>query len=41
MNYHQYKIHSKTLTDRNPRETAAQGGVIGEDGMFKGEDMGN
>ena len=30
----------KDFEDRNPRETAAQGGVIGEDGMFKGEDMG-
>ena len=30
----------KDFEDRNPRETAAQGGVIGKDGMFKGEDMG-
>ena len=25
----------KDFEDRNPRETAAQGGVIGEGGMFK------
>ena len=30
----------KDFEDRNPRESAAQGGVIGEGGMFKGEDMG-
>ena len=30
----------KDFEDRNPRETAAEGGVIGDDGMFKGEDMG-
>ena len=30
----------KDFEDRNPRETAAQGGVIGKDGMFSGQDMG-
>jgi len=30
----------KDFEDRNPRETAAQGGVIGKDGMFPGQDMG-
>ena len=30
----------KNFEDRNPRETAAQGGVIGEGGMFRGQDMG-
>ncbi len=30
----------KDFEDRNPRESAAQGGVIGEGGMFKGQDMG-
>ena len=30
----------KNFEDRNPRETAAQGGVIGKDGMFSGQDMG-
>jgi hypothetical protein len=30
----------KDFEDRNPRETAAQGGVIGKGGMFRGQDMG-
>ena len=30
----------KNFEDRNPRETAAEGGVIGKDGMFPGQDMG-
>ena len=30
----------KNFEDKNPRETAAQGGVIGEGGMFRGQDLG-
>ena len=34
------ETYEEYLRRKSVRETAAQGGVIGKDGMFKGQDMG-